>query len=91
MEKEKLQYLYALANDLETRGEVASASMVRRLLNENARLLGERNALLETLGKSLPQLHWADCHGSRCPELIEQVESVIAKSCGSQNASFDNP
>ena len=39
MEQAKLDYCYALANDLEIRGEVASANFVRRLMRERDDLL----------------------------------------------------
>lgn len=39
MNIEKVRYCYALANDLETRGEVASARFVRRLLQERRELI----------------------------------------------------
>ena len=39
MEIKKIQYCYALANDLEIRGETASANFVRRLLREREELL----------------------------------------------------
>ena len=39
MTPEKLQYCYALANDLEIRGEVASANFVRNVMREREDLL----------------------------------------------------
>lgn len=39
MKPEKLRYLEALANDLDSRGEIASAGMVRGLLAERNNLL----------------------------------------------------
>ena len=48
----------------------------RHLLNEAA------PKMLEALEEVLPQIRWANIHGSRCEELIVQVESVIAKAKG---------
>jgi hypothetical protein len=38
--------------------------------------------LLAAAEAALPHLHWADCHGSRCPEAIEQIRAAIAKAKG---------
>jgi len=48
----------------------------------NARLLAAAPELLEALKESLPQLRWANVHGSRCDELIAEVVAAIAKAEG---------
>ena len=50
----------------------------------NARLIAEAPALLEVLKAALPQVHWANIHGSRNDELVTTIEAAIAKATGGQ-------
>lgn len=45
---------------------------------QDAPLLAAAPALLEACRAALPQLHWANCHGSRCDEAIATIEAAIA-------------
>ena len=38
----------------------------------------------KALRECLPQLRWADCHGSRCPELLAEIEYILSKSGGEE-------
>jgi hypothetical protein len=46
----------------------------------NARLIAAAPELLEALKECLPQIRWASIHGSRCDELIAEVEAAIRKA-----------
>jgi hypothetical protein len=44
------------------------------------RCKAERDELLVALKAALPNLHWANIHGSRCDEAIEMAEQAITKT-----------
>ena len=54
----------------------------RRVGLANACLIAAAPDLLAACRKALPQLRWANCHGSRCDELIAEIEAAIAKAEG---------
>jgi hypothetical protein len=52
----------------------------RESVEANARLIAAAPELLEALKECLPQIRWASIHGSRCDELIAEVEAAIRKA-----------
>ena len=49
--------------------------------DRDARILSESNIeLLAALKATLPNLEWANLHGSRCEELLARVKEVIFKN-----------
>lgn len=53
----------------------------------NANLMTAAPQLLAVLMDCLPQLRWANIHGSRCPELIRDVELAIAQASSGKRRS----
>jgi hypothetical protein len=48
----------------------------------NARVMAAAPELLDALEASLPNLEWANIHGSRCEELLNQTKAAIRKARG---------
>ena len=69
--------------DLSEREEEAEAPPVSFVeVLANARLIAAAPDLLAALKAAIPQLHWANLHGSRCEELLDQVGTALAKARG---------
>lgn len=46
------------------------------------RIADERNYLLAACKAALPNMEWANIHGSRCEEELAQLKEAIAKAEG---------
>lgn len=50
----------------------------------NRRLIEAAPELLTALEAAVPNLQWANIHGSRCEELLQQVRAALVKARGEE-------